>query len=147
MHSPKSTFMGDLLGATLSVIFFSLLIEAVRLEGQTSFTRLVFDSIAGFLAYFVGFALFSKNLDFLKTRTIFFPVIVGSLIWVTYKIVKGLVIDWGFLEQHPGQIYARHISIAVKIGIVLVPVLILNSSAFVILSRLARKLITPAPLQ
>ena len=109
---PENRFWAALVGALISVPAFQYVVTIIDFDGSVSVTRIFIDSIAGCLAYFCAFKLLRNRLRASGAISLTLPAILGSFLWIVYKVLKGLFLDLDFLAANPSTIYPRHLPIA-----------------------------------
>ena len=123
----------ELLGPLITVPAFQFLVSIIDFDGNVGVVRIIVDSMAGCLAYFIAFALL-RNRFHARGLSVVLSAVLGSLLWVLYKVVKGLILDFDFVWANPSQLYPRHLRPAPLVLSFLV--LSFISVSFVALSRL-----------
>ena len=143
MRNVQENLFGDMLAWSPAVVFFQFLFELFRIDGELNWTRLILDSVAGSISLFIGFLAWRNRVKRGPMLNAVFSVLIGSSLWIILKTLKGILLDWGFLSSHPDQIYVRHLGMAIKVIIILVPVISVTTLSFILASRFIRKALVP----
>jgi hypothetical protein len=133
----------DIVAAALAVVFFQFLFESWRIDGDLNWLRLIFDSFAGVLSYAIGLLAVRSRGGGRRLANTFFGVLIGGCLWIILKTLKGIVLDWDFLASHPDRIYVRHLGMAIKAAVILLPIMTVVTLSFIGVLRLIRKALTP----
>lgn len=130
----------EVLAIILALLLFQAVFELIRIDGTIDFSKLFVDSAAGFICYLASLLTMKKVLRSSPVATAASVAFLGSCMWVAYKIVKGIALDWSFLSGNFEAIYIRHVSIGIKALIILVPIFtLITFSIFVLLQFAVRK--------
>ena len=139
MSSSVKIQIEDVLAVIVSVLLFQFFFEFLRIDGSMNGMRILIDSIAGCLCYFLSFFVVDRRFKLSSASQAAVVALIGSSLWIMYKLTKGLVLDWSFISDNFDKIYVRHISIGLKAFVIVVPLLALLTFSVIIVCRLARR--------
>ena len=131
MGNFKDNLLIDIVATFLSVVCIAYIFESIGGSGQFNFFRIVIDSIFGFFIYASIFVLLNRKFQSVKFSKIIYSIILGSSIWVIYKMIKIVLIDWDFITNNPDHLYKRHIIPGVKAYLIFVPIFSLIVLTFI----------------
>ena len=131
--------VSDSAGIAVSILLIQSAFVYMSFSGELRYSMLIIDSVVGFAIYFVSIYLFS----FLWKQKRILPTvcgsILGSFLWIVYKLISLIMVDWSYLSNNPGDFSETHGYIAAVMLSVLTPMFSAVSIGCIYLARFATR--------
>ena len=135
MGKPIRSLLVDLFSVLVSISVIQFGFTLISFEKQTNLASIAYDSIVGVLLLLIALRMFVGLGVAARYLPVLYGSAMGSFLWVGYKIVKFILIDWTYLTEHPEDFYGRHVPVALTAFAVLTPIFTLVTSGVVLTAR------------